>query len=249
MNLSAARQLNDSDYCADACIRVTKFLFPHGCLLWRECPNCGQLSTYYGDEWKIDSSTLLPPPPLRAFSDGIEYKSWISDREDDVEQEAWRLGKVDARACVHCENLNYSDHAPLLMQSSLKSTPLPPYIEEAQRDMRVVVQNASHIVLMGYSLPEDDFIYRTILAARTGENSKATVKCSVVGVDSVMNEKWLGPGDFQKMLGKVPDAVKRAREIFGNDNVRYFGGGIPRVFLNEGSVVAHDAIERLLNWN
>ena len=41
MNISSARQLNDRNHGADVRIRVNQFLFPHGCLWWRECPNWG----------------------------------------------------------------------------------------------------------------------------------------------------------------------------------------------------------------
>ena len=160
MNISSARQLNDRNHGADVRIRVNRFLFPHGCLWWRECPNCGKLSSYIGDVWRVDSETLLPPPPLKAFACGIPFESWC---KDDKERDEWCLGKVDARACVHCETLTYAYHTPVVMQTSFK-TPPPPFLEEIQREMRVVVGEADHIVLMGYSLPSDDVTYRAFLA-------------------------------------------------------------------------------------
>ena len=63
MNISSARQLNDRTHGANLRIRVSKYLFPQGCLWWRECPNCGKLSSFIGDEWEMDSASLLPPPP------------------------------------------------------------------------------------------------------------------------------------------------------------------------------------------
>ncbi|MCY4060594.1 MAG: hypothetical protein OXG44_21670, partial [Gammaproteobacteria bacterium] len=137
MNESSARQLNDPDHGARVYIRVSKYLFPHGSLWWRECPNCGQLSSFIGDVWHVDSDTLLPPPPLRAFVDGINFASW----NPDVECEAWKGGKVDARACVHCSELTFAHHTPLVTQTNLKTLP-PPFLEEIQREMRVVVQRA-----------------------------------------------------------------------------------------------------------
>ncbi len=252
MNLSSARQLNDRDSGADVCIRLSKFLFPHGCLWWRECPNCGKLSSYYGDEWAISSRTLLPPPPLRAFVDGIGFKSWCADSEENRERDAWLRGQVDARACIHCRTLTYADHAPLLMQSNLKAPP-PPYIEEIQRDMRVVVQDADHIVLMGYSLPADDFTYRAFFAARTGRKSESKVRCSVVDrVDKPARprgDRWYGPDELKGRANDLPLSVKNARDIFGPENVRLFAGGIPNVFLDGGSAVARHAVERLLTWD
>ena len=46
MNISSAKQLNDRTHGANVRIRVSKYMFPHGCLWWRECPNCGKLSSY-----------------------------------------------------------------------------------------------------------------------------------------------------------------------------------------------------------
>ena len=68
MNESSALRLNDADHGSHDRIRISKFLLPHGCLWWRECPNCGKLSSYMGDTWDWDSHTLVPPPPLRAFA-------------------------------------------------------------------------------------------------------------------------------------------------------------------------------------
>jgi len=63
MNEAVAQRLNEPPVSASR-VRLTKFLFPHGCLCWRECPDCGKLSSYHGDQWKLDASGLFPPPPL-----------------------------------------------------------------------------------------------------------------------------------------------------------------------------------------
>ena len=39
-------------------------------------------------------------------------------------------------------------HTPMQMQSNFKSPP-PPFMDEIQRDMRVIVGNADHVILMG----------------------------------------------------------------------------------------------------
>ena len=244
MNISSARQLNDRNHGADVRIRVNRFLFPHGCLWWRECPNCGKLSSYIGDDWEIDSKTLLPPPPLKAFRHGIPFESWC---KDDREHRAWGLGKVDARACVHCETLTYAHHTPLVMQTSFK-TPPPPFLEEIQREMRVVVQKAGHIVFMGYSLPPDDVTYRAFLAARVRKEPEDHVRCSVVGKQDGYESRWLYPEELHNK-GCLPEAVSRARQLFGRENVRYFGAGVPAVFLDGGAAVTPHTVDRLLTWD
>ena len=222
-------------------IRVTKFLLPHGCLCWRECPNCGKLSNYCGDSWELRSPTLIPPPPLHAFVRDINF----GEARTGKEKEAWNKWEVDARACVHCDTLTYAHHTSTQMQSSLKKRP-PAFLEEIQRELRVVVKKAKHIVLMGYSLPEDDVLYRAIFAAHRGQED---VKCTVVDMKDGYSD-WLSPKelDGETELWKDRPAVGAARDIFGPENVRFYGGGVPNVFL-EGGTVRHRAVERLLVWD
>lgn len=246
MNISSARQLNDRNHGADVRIRVSRYLFPHGCLWWRECPNCGKLSSYIGDAWEIDTKSLLPPPPLKAFVDTIQFKSWMS-KQDRRERDDWDTGRVDARACVHCETLTYAHHTPLVRQTSFKTVP-PPFLEEIQREMRVVVQEADHIVLMGYSLPVDDVTYRAFLAARVRKDSEYPVRCSVVDKQTGYESRWLYPDELQTREA-LPDIVTGARELFGRKNVRFFGTGIPDVLLDGGATVTAHAVDRLLTWN
>ena len=223
-------------------IRVTKFLLPHGCLCWRECPNCGKLANYWGHSWKLGSPTLIPPPPLRAFTPHI----CIKDARTEGEREAWSKGEVDARECVHCKTLTYAHHTTTEMQSSFKGRP-PAFIEEIQRELRVIIKGAQHIVLMGYSLPSDDFIYRAFFAAhRSG--SAGQVKCTVVDKQDGCGD-WFGP---ERLDGRADlyekTALGAARDLFGRENVRFYGGGVPDVFM-EGGAVHHRAVERLLVWS
>ncbi|MCY4554928.1 MAG: hypothetical protein OXF79_00775 [Chloroflexi bacterium] len=250
MNVSSARQLNDCNHGANLRIRVTNYLFPHGCLWWRECPNCGKLSSYIGDVWEIGSTSLLPPPPLRAFVDVGQFKSWCTGEE---ERSKWQLGEVDARACVHCKTLTYAHHTPMVMQTNFKTAP-PPFLDEIQREMRVVVQQADHIVLAGYSLPSDDVTYRAFFSARTRRNSSGLkdsnreVRCSVVDLDDRYGDGWIYPAEIQAK-GKSPETVKNAQDAFGRENVRFFGGGVPGVFLDGNARVSASAVERFLLWD
>ena len=192
MNESSAQRLNDEDHGSSERIRISKYLFPHGCVCWRECPDCGKLSSYMGDEWELASPTLIPPPPLMGFLAGMKFRT-----QEGLECEAWDRGEVDARACVHCGTLTFAHHTQTVMQTNFKKA-FPPVIEEIQRDMRVVVQNAEHIVLMGYSLPSDDVVYRSFFAARQQRDRENPVRCTVVDFDSCypVNHCWLGPSEW-----------------------------------------------------
>ena len=134
------------------------------------------------------------------------------------------------------------------MQSSLKGRP-PAFIEEIQRELRVVIKDAKHIVLMGYSLPEDDFVYRAFFAAHTARSGpKSPVKCTVVD-KKAGSAAWFGP---EALRGKTElhegTAVKAAQDLFSQDNVRFYRGGVPEVFL-DGGMVQDRAVERLLVWS
>lgn len=247
MNQSSAQRLNDPDHGARERARISKFLFPHGCLWWRECPNCGKLSSYMGDTWDRDSRSLFPPPPLKAFTRDVEFR----DRSDS-ERAEWEKGAVDARACVHCEVPTYAHHTPALMQSNFKSAP-PPFIEEIQRDLRVAVQEAQHIIFMGYSLPADDVDYRAFFATRRRRDPDRPVKCSVV-IGTGREGRWLGPSEWPETVSSMQQGcaprstLEAARDLFEEENVRFYGGGIPAVFLNGEGQVTELAVDRLLNW-
>ena len=245
MNESSALRLNDDDHGSSDRIRISKFLLPHGCLWWRECPNCGKLSSYMGDAWEWDSPTLIPPPPLKAFVRDGTFRS-----RGDEEREAWEKGEVDARACVHCKTLTYVHHTQTIMQSSFKDPP-PPFLDEIKRDLRVAVQDADHIVLMGYTLPQDDVDYRAFLAARR-RRTEDPVRCSVV-VGKDRGHRWFQPSEWPAMLEGMADGLpprttlEAARDLFGEANVRFYGGGVPDVFL-DGGRVTDAAVDKLLTW-
>ena len=200
-----------------------------------------------GDAWEWDSPTLIPPPPLKAFVQGEGFRSRLD------EARAWDKGEVDARACVHCHTLTYAHHTQTLMQSSFKGPP-PPFLEEIKRDLRVAVQNANHIVLMGYSLPPDDVDYRAFFAARRPRRKEheKPVKCSVV-VGTGYDRQWFGHTEWSRRLqdmdaGKAPrTTLEAAGDLFGKENVRFYGDGIPNVFL-DGGRVTDSAVNRLLTW-
>ncbi|HEY6348785.1 MAG TPA: hypothetical protein VI636_05185 [Candidatus Angelobacter sp.] len=244
MNEAVVQRLNEQK-ASDSRVRLTKFLFPHGCLCWRECPDCGKLSAYHGDQWGLKSHGLFPPPPLRSFDDA-ECPDWVNGEERKERQK----GKVDARQCLHCSTLTYAHHTQALMQSSFKPQP-PSFIEEIDRDLRATMMQADHIILMGYSLPPDDVIYRAFFSARSQRRQKSgeqPVHCTVVDLDS-KHPGWYRSGDLRPLIKNLPDdrGLKAACDIFGEDRVRFYGGGVPNVFL-DGNRATDAALERLLNW-
>ena len=174
--------------------------------------------------------------------------------QDRFEEEgkAWEKGEVDARACVHCRTLTYAHHTQTRMQSNFKEP--PPFLDEVKRDLRVAVQEADHIVLMGYSLPPDDVDYCAFLAARCRHDSKEPVKRSVVGLcqDAHRWARWYGPSEWPAMMLRDMNrgprtTLEAARDLFKAEDVRFYGGGIPNVFL-DGGKVTDSVVETLLTW-
>lgn len=70
-------------------------------------------------------------------------------------------------------------NTPLVVQTNITGANLS-FIKKIQIDMKIAIENAKHISFAGYSLPDDDFIYRSILADQRNRG-KNSVKCSVVG--------------------------------------------------------------------
>lgn len=239
LNEAAAQRLNEPKK-GDHRVRLTKFLFPHGSLCWRECPDCGKLSAYHGDEWKLNASSLFPPPPLLAFD-----RRACPARVTGEERDQRRKGKIDARKCLHCGTLTYAHHTQVVMQSSFKSRP-PSFIEEIQRDLRATTMQADHIIFMGYSLPPDDVAYRAFFSTRR-QRGKSNVHCTVVSKDD-KNPDWYGPSELKTRCISESSPVGAARDIFGEENVRFYGGGIPEVFLDRGKVTDL-RLQHLLNWD
>lgn len=247
LNAAAAQRLNEQKYPSGYRVRLTKFLFPHGCLCWRECPDCGKLSAYHGEHWDLHSESLFPPPPLRAFDEKP-----CPDGVLGVEKNEREKGIVDARACLHCGTLTYAHHTQALMQSSFKSQP-PSFIEEIQRDLRATAMQAKHIIFMGYSLPPDDVEYRAFFSVRRQREKKPgeqPVRCTIVNRDP-SNPGWYGPAAIKTRTFSdgAKDTVQAAKDIFGEDNVRFYGGGAPNVFVDAAGRATRDKLEQLLDWS
>jgi hypothetical protein len=68
------------------------------------------------------------------------------------------------------------------------------------------------------------------------------------------NPGWYGPAELKTIIRDFPQdfpedrGVRAARDIFGEDNVRFYGGGVPNVFC-DGDQVTDVALDRLLNWS
>jgi hypothetical protein len=135
------------------------------------------------------------------------------------------------------------------MQSSFKSPP-PSFIEEIQRDLRATTMRAKHIIFMGYSLPPDDVDYRALFAAsckRSHEERLKPVRCTIVGRDDE-HDDWCRVTEDEAPRLRQHATVRAVIDLFGDENVRFYGRGVPDVFLDNGK--ATDAkLDKLLTWS
>ncbi len=228
---TSASRLNNCNLPKATVARVGKFLFAHGSSNWRECSACGRMLFYLGDEWKLKSKTLNPPFPIPLYKDFIRTEK----------EEKWKKElKFDALECPACGAESYSADAPMVMQSLFKGTPTS-FIEEIQREVKVALDNARHIVLLGYGLPIDDIVWQQIFseAVRCRINSEEKAYCSVV-VGTKGPHRWLKGEELYKHINAYRSSsqseeygitpIENVIAIFGKENVRAYTAGIPDVF-------------------
>lgn len=239
MHESAVQRLNNDQRPGDRAIRMGKFYYPHGCLSWRECPHCGKVFSSLGGDWEYESQHIFP----RTLVDEMDGE--MTTREEDLYQN----GQCDAIICRYCGSITGMSDIPVVMQSSFKGKH-PPFIEEIQRDLLVCLENTKHVVLMGYSLPPDDVIWRMKMIGYKGEKDQK--KCTVV-VGYRGEDEWMRG----EVLGKYVDdhkhddegygvpAINAAMDIFGKEHVRAYTGGIPRVWSGSG---VKEKVKGILEW-
>jgi len=223
--------------------RIGKFYFPHGSTNFRECIHCGKLSMTLGNEWRDLSDSLFPSPPFK--TELFQSKPRSKEEAEDQEQR----NQYDAIQCPFCGHMTYSTDIPMVMQTSYKGNH-PSFIEEIQRDLKVCLEKSRHIVLMGYSLPKDDLVWRSVLVAQRNDNKKF---CSVI-VGFKGPKKWINSRELASWVVKIKEekkpqeykaygipAIESAIAIFGEGRVRAYTGGVPNVW--EGGM--QDVIDML----
>jgi hypothetical protein len=254
MNESTAQRLNDSKHLGDRYVRTGKFYFPHGSFNLRECPNCGKMNAYLGDELTLISRSLFPPLPFPGWTKDGHRGDWHRARSEQ-EKRSWEKGDM-ALQCVYCGSMMGFEQISLLMQTNFKGL-MSPYLEETQRELRAALENAQHIVLMGYSLPKDDVFYRSVLAARLGnppERSKEPLYVSLVGYQDRAPDRWLEDQEIEQAFPLDCDLVRIYRDlsniVAGGDHnrvrVRAYGRGVPDVFSRGRGRVDDDRVRDLL---
>ncbi|MBQ2465301.1 MAG: hypothetical protein II507_10015, partial [Treponema sp.] len=151
---AVASRENEDEHIGSELNRCGKFYFAHGSSNWRECPVCGRMTFYFGysrNKWSYKSKELTSPFPIPLF--GMDKINSLTAKEKE-----WRKQlRFDSLQCMHCGAETVASDAPMIMQTMYKSTPTS-FLEEIQRNVKVSIEKARHIVLLGYRLPVDDTI-------------------------------------------------------------------------------------------
>lgn len=231
MNEAAAQRINSYEN-LDRVVRIGKFYFPHGSLGFRKCPHCGKLNIKLGDKWENFSQSLFFNFPFPTDLNQNEY------RYNEENEEVSERGRTDAVKCQFCDNMTYTYDLAYVTQSSFKQRPTS-FLAEMQSDMKVCLENCKHVVLMGYSLPQDDVLWRSVMMSK---QSKTPKFCSVV-VGYEGKKGWIAGESLQDWIDNIKrnepeenwnnygiQAIESAISVFGKKNVRAFTGGIPDVW-------------------
>ena len=253
---AVASRENEDDHIGTELNRAGKFYFAHGSSNWRECPVCGRMTFYNGGNcWEYKSKKMIPPFPIPLF-EPIDEKSLTSKELE------WRKNlHYDSLQCMHCGSETKALDAPMIMQTMLKTTPTS-FLEEIQRNVKVALSNARHIVLLGYRLPPDDTIwYEAFAEAVKGREKGQEAYCSVVvGKYEKLGDRWLYGQELKNFVeGHKNDdnavslgvtAIQSALAIFDENKVRAWIGGIPEIFGNctESDVRELFYPEKFVNW-
>ena len=242
---SVASRENEDDHIGTPINRAGKFYFAHGSAAWRECPVCGRMTFYFGtseNKWNYKSLELIPPFPIPIFES--EKITALTAQEKE-----WRKKmRYDSLQCMHCGSQTKASDAPMIMQTMYKSTPTS-FLEEIQRNVKVSLEKARHIILLGYRLPPDDIIWQHAFAegVRTRCKTENAAFCTVV-VGHKGEERWIDSDELDSYIKKYKDkgdgygidAIQNAIAIFGKNKVRAWTGGIPQVFGNSTLCVKID---------
>jgi len=232
---AVASRENEDEHIGSELNRCGKFYFAHGSSNWRECPVCGRMTFYFGysrNKWSYKSKELTSPFPIPLF--GMDKINSLTAKEKE-----WRKQlRFDSLQCMHCGAETVASDAPMIMQTMYKSTPTS-FLEEIQRNVKVSLEKARHIVLLGYSLPVDDTIWQHAFAegVRSRAETGNDAFCSVV-VGYKGESHWLCKDELELYInshknsddGYGIDAIENAIAIFGKEKVRAWTGGIPQVF-------------------
>ncbi len=210
--------------------RIIKYLFVHGTMNIRECPICGRPMGLFGGEGEKDSfdKGFMPPLPMA-------FREILPKSKEELEYH--KNLRMDSLQCIACGAETFSYSAPMIMQSIFKGIPTS-FLEETQREMKVGLSKARHIVLFGYSLPQDDITWQktfaeVIRSRKKGDLPYCSIVCGFKG-----EEQWFEGDEIERYFD---DVLKHSadygyptyefiKQLIPEKKIRLYAGGIPQIF-------------------
>ena len=160
---------------------------------------------------------------------------------------------------MHCGAETKASDAPMIMQTMIKGMPTS-FLDEVQRESRVLLRKARHIVLFGYQLPPDDVLWQEAFseAVRCRKGTDDEAFCTVV-VGYLGDKRWIQGDEMMAIAEKYRysseaasrgvKAIINAVAIFGKSHVRAYCGGIPDVWGNASESEVSDILyPNWANW-
>ncbi len=139
-------------------------------------------------------------------------------------ENVWEL-YVKKRICTHCNKFN-KDMKPILESFIITPTFLKifdnTHIQSVWNNAYVELSEANKIVFIGYSLPEADYHFRTLV--------RRAVNPAVV-IDVVLRGSDRPPHKISEDLKRC-FAVTRYIDFFGKDRIKFHYGGVEKYFDN-----------------
>ena len=255
MNESICRRVNGDRFQKKVptdVFRIGKTMVPHAGLGWRICQRCGKLFTDFGKNLgDINSTVCFGPDLLPELNQAWKPRT----AEEETKQ---KLGEFGAMQCVFCGSVTYPYDSPLMLQSAIKSE-RHYVLEGIFREMGLLIGNARHIVLAGYSLPPDDYLYKVFFqSAMAGkETQRERIFCTLINYDPEFAKNpqkpvWLEGESIKKYLKRAPkedstwETIERVLELFPIDQIRVSLKGIPGVVTKRRDVGPKRALIDLL---
>lgn len=244
---SIANRVNDEDY-PSRLMRVGKYLFPHGSNAFRICPVCQKTNFVVrglSDE-KTNYLNFYGPQILPEFSSF--YEELLTEREI----AAFKNGEFDVVECYECGHLMQTSDTPLIMQSAVKGTK-PPLLQEAVNEMASLTKKAKHLVFLGYSLPPDDTIYKSLFLSSIAEKEKKDISIvSYSNNPSGISRDWYYNDEIVKLDKSHLSVYDNFKKVFEKKvkNIRISFKGFPQIINPDNTSYnsVEEAVHNLLYW-
>ncbi len=221
-------------------LNIIKHFIPHGLFNVRICPRCHSAFMIWPDDvGKVELKTLsevLALEPIPSIEDVRRlYRKFPKIRR------TYKNGFTDTLNCPICHHKTDFSHTYLNVQTIIKPD-MPPSLGNIYFDYADTFGKANHIILMGYSFPDDDLInnyFLKILSIQKG--NLLPKKLTVLTHKKGKLRKWYRKIDIERdpELQDVNATIERVNKIVPVEDYRINFLGFPEVL---GKLTPHEIL-------